>query len=195
LGLGTTVQAVPFQDSMRVLLLSPSPTAVHARAETQDTPLRPTVREGDPGLGLGTMVQAVPFQDSMRVLSATPLDPPDPPTAVHTCAETQETLLSRSNGWAAGRLGLGTTLQAVPFQDSMRVFWTVWLDWKPPTAVHACAEAQDTLSRMLTADAGPALGLGTTVHLVPFQVSTNVRPRRLWNPTAVHAVGPVQDTP
>jgi hypothetical protein len=69
--------AVP--DSMRVLetpRMRPLPTAVHAVAETQDTPSRPKI----PTPGLGTTDQLVPSQDSIKV--------PEPlrPTTVHTHA-------------------------------------------------------------------------------------------------------------
>ena len=67
-GLGTTDQLAPFQDSIKILVALPlvSPTAVHAVAETHDTPSR-TLTWID-GLGLGTTDQAVPFHDSIRVL-------------------------------------------------------------------------------------------------------------------------------
>jgi hypothetical protein len=55
-------------------------------------------------------------------------------------------------------LGLGTTDQPVPFQDSISVL--VALPLVLPTAVHAVAETHDTPSSSLYACAG--LGLGTT---------------------------------
>src|SRR5574340_421160 len=75
LGLGTTDQRLPFQDSISEvvgpLLWKASPAAVHVPGETQDTPLRklPLV----PGLGVGSTDHRVPFQNSITVLSAVPL--------------------------------------------------------------------------------------------------------------------------
>ena len=71
LGLGTTVHLVPFQDSMSVVATGKPkfPTAVQARADRQETPVRalpPPLGCGP--LGLGTMDHLVPFQDSTRVL-------------------------------------------------------------------------------------------------------------------------------
>src|SRR5436309_884537 len=117
-GLGTTDQAVPFHDSMRVrstkLLFRYPPTATHELAETQDTPWRKLSNEER--FGLATTDQAVPFHDSTRVRSTPPLR--NWPTATHEVAERQDApwmelcflLLLR----------LGTTDQAVPSQDSMR---------------------------------------------------------------------------
>jgi hypothetical protein len=122
LGLGTTDQLVPFQDSMRVLgtKLTPMllvPTAVQAAAETQDTPERGS--PSDPRLGLGTTDQLAPFQDSMRVLGRRSVLSALLPTAVQAAAETQDTP-ERPLALDPG-LGLGTTVQLVPFHDSTRV--------------------------------------------------------------------------
>jgi hypothetical protein len=70
--------------------------------------------------GLGTTDHAVPFQDSIRgrarrfVVYI--------PTAVQALAEMQETPRRMSRSWAGLGLGLGSIDQAVPFQDSIRVF-------------------------------------------------------------------------
>ena len=69
-GVGTAVQPVPFQWSMKVLVLPAGahefPAAQQLVAETQDAPkswLCP--------LGAGPADQRVPFQDSVRVLLTT----------------------------------------------------------------------------------------------------------------------------
>lgn len=77
LGLDETVQAVPFQDSMRLgTSCEPnqySPTALHEEAEIQDTALRKSLVPSRPAtLGLETIDQTEPFQDSMKVSSKTP---------------------------------------------------------------------------------------------------------------------------
>jgi len=69
-------------------------------------------------------------------------------------------------------LGLGTTDQPVPFQDSISVL--VALPLVLPTAVHAVAETHDTPSSSLYACAG--LGRGPrareTDHSHPWPAST-----------------------
>src|SRR5215471_13852199 len=71
LGAGTCVHAVPFQCSIKVLLLSPSPvllrppTAQALVGEMAATPSNPLVKEWV--FGLGTCVHAVPFQCSIKV--------------------------------------------------------------------------------------------------------------------------------
>ena len=73
LGLGTTDQAEPFQDSVRVtsteLLLVYSPAAMHIAALAQEMPCK-VLNVAPDGFGLGTTDQADPFQDSARVLVA-----------------------------------------------------------------------------------------------------------------------------
>ncbi|MDQ6878313.1 MAG: hypothetical protein M3082_11625 [Candidatus Dormibacteraeota bacterium] len=88
-GVGTTVQAAPFQASTRVPL-SYDPAAVHELAETQDTPWR---RLYMPGSALETINQLEPFQASTRVAVAgfRTLLMKSHPTAVQELAETQET--------------------------------------------------------------------------------------------------------
>jgi hypothetical protein len=70
LGLGTAVQAFPFQDSTSVWRLPSAPliekpTATQLVELVQDTLLRTLVLL--PGLGLGMIVQVVPSQVSIRV--------------------------------------------------------------------------------------------------------------------------------
>jgi hypothetical protein len=86
LGLGTTDQAEPFQDSAKVLTIPP--TAVHEFAAMQLMPL-----SGPPlavGIGLGTTDQVVPFQDSIKGSSLSVLVMYSP-TAVQASAAMQET--------------------------------------------------------------------------------------------------------
>ena len=177
LGLGTMDQVVPFHDSARVVtttrpppfLIRYEPTAVQAVAEVQETLPRPLV--AGPGLGLGTMVQVVPFQDSMSVLGWPVLVMYDP-TAVQLLAETQETPLRSFVSWRwDAALGLGTTVQVVPFQDSTRVFDAIPAPVSLPTAVQSLADTQETSLRLLM-DLG--LRLGTMDQVVPFQDSMNV---------------------
>lgn len=119
LGLCATVHLVPFQDSMRVFS-APGPvsvpTVVQVVVEEHDTPWR--LSYVDPGLGLVTRDQVVPSQDSMSALVMR--RSPCVPTAVHAAADTHDT---PSRTLLLGRFGLGTTDQAVPFQDSTRVRW------------------------------------------------------------------------
>jgi hypothetical protein len=142
---------------------------VQAVAEVQETLPRPLV--AGPGLGLGTMVQVVPFQDSMSVLGR-PVLVMYEPTAVQSLAETQETPMRSFMPlrWGAA-LGLGTTVQVVPFQDSTRVFGAVPASESLPTAAQSLADTQETSLRPLI-DLG--LRLGTMDQVVPFQDSMNV---------------------
>src|SRR5215469_5698845 len=83
----------------------------------------------------------------------------------------QDTLLSAVSPGPGGG-GVDTTFQTVPFQDSARV--TRWLSFAVPalpTAMQLDGLVQDTPLR-----AAPVLasfGVGTTVHLVPFQNSAS----------------------
>src|SRR5262245_44658516 len=95
LGLGTIVQAEPFQCSTRVLLGAPLPLATsieYPTAQALDGPIAVTllsrsrtVRPGRCGgtLGLGTIVHVLPFQcsTSVRVTTLVPLSEEDEPTA------------------------------------------------------------------------------------------------------------------
>jgi len=63
-GLGTTDQALPFQDSDRVALPW-SPTAIHDLEDTQETPFKALCF--DTRVGLGAIDQAMPFQDSIKL--------------------------------------------------------------------------------------------------------------------------------
>ena len=160
---------------------------MHVAAGRQETSARPLL---EPSFGLDTTDQVVPSQDSIRVLLAAK------PTAVQSLSDVQETPLSLPPS-----KGLGATDQVVPSQDSMRgVACACVFVWEKPTAVHAAAVAQETPCRTLTAGSG--LGLGTMDQVVPFHDSTMVFTTTLpppfllrEEPTAVHAVGEVQETP
>jgi hypothetical protein len=88
-GLGTTDQAVPFQDSTRVRCLT-KPTAMQSVAETQETPENTFPTVADPRFGVGMTDQAVPFQASAKV-RYTVLLWMDEPTATHWLADGHET--------------------------------------------------------------------------------------------------------
>ena len=74
LGVAARCHDVPFHVRASVNIgmldsfLDDSPTAVHAAAAVQETPLRALATL--PGLGLGTTDQAEPLQDSVKVLAA-----------------------------------------------------------------------------------------------------------------------------
>src|SRR5690242_9619875 len=93
LGLGTCVQVVPFQCTIKVvilLLVKTSPTAQASLCELAATLNRSLSLPVPPGLGLGTCVQLVPSQCSTRVLSPAPLE--KKPTAQASLADTARTL-------------------------------------------------------------------------------------------------------
>jgi hypothetical protein len=92
LGLGTVCQAVPFQCSIRVLLLVPSlaePTAQMLDAEAARTLFRKLLPL--PGSGLSTCAHENPFQCSIRVWYAPPLR--SKPAAHTSHGESTATLL------------------------------------------------------------------------------------------------------
>ena len=107
LGLGTTLQALPFQCSMRVLLKS-LPTAQALVADVAATPSRASVPEG---LGLGTTSQALPFQCSIRVLLV--WGDPLTPTAQALLGDVAAAALRTLS--LVPRFGLGTTAHVLPF--------------------------------------------------------------------------------
>jgi hypothetical protein len=132
LGLGTRVQAVPFQCRIRVLVLPMEPTAQALLAEVAAMADR-TLWEGR--FGAGTCLQAVPFQCRIKVLLL-----PVEPIAQALLAEVAATLYRTA--LPAG-LGLATRFQAVPFQCRIRVFVLVLLPVKP-TAQALVAEVATT---------------------------------------------------
>jgi hypothetical protein len=152
-GVAWMLHVVPFHRAASVLAVGPkgseAPTAVHADADVQDTPLRkPPPRAG---LGVFCTVHVVPFQLSARVPAL------EPPTAVQADAEVQDTALRPPRGWE----GVAWMLHLVPFHRSARVLAVEPKGLADPTAVHADADVQDTPSRLLTAAPG-GLGMGST---------------------------------
>ena len=98
--------------------------------------------------------------------------------------------------------GSGTdwTFQLVPFQRSTRANRLLSL-FMNPTAVHAVAAVHDT-STSSPGTAPRGKGVGWIVQLVPFQRSASVNGLPIIavgleakDPTAVHSLGAVQDTP
>jgi hypothetical protein len=149
-------------------------------------------------VGLGTTDHRLPFHDSARGLQL-PLLFPEAPTAMHTSADTHDTV-DRKVPLVPG-VGLGTTDHRLPFHDSARVFCPLLLPAAPPmgnpespTAMHATGETHATPSSSLVVRA--RLGLGTTDQRVPSHDWTRV-PEPLLSvkaPTAVHASAETQDT-
>ncbi len=85
-------------------------------------------------------------------------------------------------------------VQVAPFKVSTKVNPAV-AEYPPPTAVHAVGEVQDTNPREV--DVAPAgCGVVWMVQAVPFQASaSDIDVVDVWSlPTAVHAIGDVQDT-
>ncbi len=107
---------VPFHWSARVLAAE-LPTAVHADADVQDTPLRkaPPGR----GLGVGWMVHLVPFHRSARA-RAVPALVVLAPTAMQAEDELQATPNRPLTAVPEG-LGVGRMRQEVPFHCSARL--------------------------------------------------------------------------
>ncbi len=98
-------------------------------------------------------------------------------------------------------VGVGRMVHVVPFHVSANVQLVVPISLafvvEKPTAVHAVVDVQDTPVRELLV-APVTLGVVCAVQVVPFHTSANVRPVLLVfveEPTAVHAVVDVQDTP
>ena len=88
------------------------------------------------------------------------------------------------------------------YPGSVSAVTNVWLmfdpsDWSlAPTAVHTVGPTHDTESSVVCV--ADVLGLDARDQLLPFQVSTSVSKSMLSvedEPTAVHAEGPVHDTP
>lgn len=110
LGLGVTVQLVPFHDSTRVRKPRPPvlyPTASHWVVLVHETAWRPL--PSGPGLGVGVTVQADPFQLSANDPAASD------PTVMQKVAVGHETLISEV--YPSGFVG-GMTDQVVPVASS-----------------------------------------------------------------------------
>jgi hypothetical protein len=187
LGVAWIAHRLPFHRSARVLAVgvngSDAPTAVHADADVQDTPLRkPPPRFG---LAVRWMVHLVPFQLSASVPAL------EAPTAVHADAEVQDTALKLP----CGGEGVAWMLHLVPFHRSARVLAEL-KGLAVPTAVHADGDVQDTPIRLLTAAPG-GLGIGRTRQEWPFHCSARLTPGPeglVYVPTAMHESTAGQDT-
>src|SRR5438093_8413213 len=115
-GVGTMVQAEPFQCSARVMapmspFTSACPTAHMSVDATPSTSSSTLFRSG--WLGLGTMVKAEPFQCSVRVLSSVYPTP-------HTSAA-EKAWMPRNALGPAPRVSLETRSKELPVQCSTRV--------------------------------------------------------------------------
>ena len=131
-GVAWMVQVVPFQTSASVRNAPPVenwPTASHAVADVQETPLSWLLVAPD-GIGVVWMVQFVPSQRS----ASSPL--PVSPTASHAVADVHEMLVSDPLP------GMFTSAHVVPLRCSaIRV-----PPARPvfPTAMHEVGDVQDT---------------------------------------------------
>jgi hypothetical protein len=191
-GLATTVQLLPFQDSINVREKLPfgyEPTAAHDVADTHHTPFNWFLPA--PLFGLATSVQALPFQDSINVRETLLLLRYEP-TALHDVDEAHDTLFS----WLflVPLLGLATAVHVLPFQDSTRVRYALLPHVVyEPTALHDVTDAHDRpFSWLLLV---PGFGLATNDQLLPFHDSINVcRTPAKYQPTAWHEVVDVHTT-
>ena len=142
------------------------PTAQRSLAETPSTAIRWFSKLAVSGLG--TMLQAPPLQRMVRVLKARLPGTLWLPTAQASPAESD---LTPSRWFWALTLGLGTMLQALPFQRSVRVRLPL-LELVNPTAQALLAEVASTSRSSPPPDGS---GLGEMLQLVPFQRSITGR--------------------
>ena len=185
-----TLHWVPFHRSATVDIppenTSRDPVAVHSEGEEHETPLKTSPFPSVPGGVIADCtVQAVPSHRSASSRESVC------PTAVQAEAEVHETAFRVYPAVAA--VGDGWMLHFVPFHCSATVPALLpELSNEPPTAVHAVADVHDAPVReLLAAPVGP--GVGWMLQLVPSHRSAMTCPRLLF-PTAVHAVGDVQET-
>jgi hypothetical protein len=166
-------QTVPFQDSIRLPGGPPFesvPTAMQLAELVQDTLLR--LLASNPGLGLEMDDHVVPFHDSTNVRIFFPgLEPRREPTAWQLIERLHDT--PRRSSLPLPGLGLGATDHDVPFQTSIRVWFSgPELLLYHPTAMHSVERVHETpwssLSELLWS------GLAVMDHSVPFQVSISV---------------------
>jgi len=141
-----------------------APTAVHADADVQDTPLKNPRPCG--GLGAAWMVHRAPFHASA---SAPPLKPP---VAVQADAEAHDTAL-RDAPPCAG-VGVFCRCQAAPFHRSTRA-WVTPAAVLVPTAVQATGELHATPARAAKVDPG-GFGVRTIRQELPFHCSARLAP-------------------
>ena len=167
LGEAWMVHLVPFHCSIRLLpdgvKAWEAPTAVHAEADAQDTPLRKL-----PGAGLGVawMVHRLPFHRSARVAAGVL------PTAVQAVADVQDTAFSEP---PCGSFGVVWILQREPSHRSASTLAAPALVRLDPTAMHAEAEEHATPRGPLNITPG-GVGIGRMRHAVPFHCSARLTP-------------------
>jgi hypothetical protein len=132
-------QDAPFQDSASAVggppLARVVPTASQAALEAQEISLMVALIT-PAGSGIDTSFQAVPFHVSAK--GEEPVVVFMKPMATQFVVDVHETRERRLNVPPDG-LGVGWTLQLVPFQTSASV-----PDWEAPTAVQADDEVHDT---------------------------------------------------
>src|SRR5215831_19725115 len=89
LGVGSTCHLLPFHRSASVLTKVWFPTAVHAEAEVQATPLKPALGPAGAGLKVGTICHVWPFHRSASVPSDLPVASNSLPTAMQDDRDVQ----------------------------------------------------------------------------------------------------------
>src|SRR5215831_618075 len=95
LGVAWTCQVRPFHRSTSVLATVRFPTAVHAEAEVQDTPLKPALGPTGAGLTVGTIRHVRPSHRSASVPSDSPVAGSNSlPTAMQDDRDVQATPFS-----------------------------------------------------------------------------------------------------
>src|SRR5690348_7522899 len=105
LGVAWTLQVWPFHRSASVLAGVWFPTAVHAVAEVQDTPLRPALGPAGAGLKVGTICHVRPFHRSASVPSDSPVAGSNSlPTAMQDDRDVQASYTPRWNGMISPRI-------------------------------------------------------------------------------------------
>src|SRR6516225_8440570 len=173
LGVAWTCHVVPFHRSASVLTMVRFPTAVHAEAEVQATPLNPALGPAGAGLKVGTICHVWPSHRSASVPSELPVAGSNSlPTAMQDHCDVQATLFRILTSLPGG-LGVGWMVQVWPSHRSARV--PVGVPGgarRPPTAVHADGEVHDTAVRNQSPPGG--FGVGWMRQLVPFHCSASV---------------------
>src|SRR5215468_12612894 len=101
LGVAWTCHVRPFHRSASVLARVRFPTAVHAEAEVQDTPLKPAPGPAGAGLTVGTIRHVRPSHRSASVPSD-PVASNSLPTAMHDDRDVQDTLFSSLTPFPGG---------------------------------------------------------------------------------------------
>src|SRR5215475_827427 len=174
LGVACTCHLLPFHRSASVLTGVWFPTAVHAEAEEQATPLRAALGPAGAGLKVGTIRHVRPFHRSASVPSDWPVAGSNSlPTAMQDDRDVHATP-PRSLTAFPGRLGVGWMRQVWPSHRSARVPPGVLPGGSmlPPTAVHADGEVHDTAVSHHPPPGG--LGVGWMRQVLPFHRSASV---------------------